>query len=51
MRRLGPTADDLTAQAAAEAFDQPLTLFPDWLATTGRGATPARAAPWLPEQR
>ena len=30
---LGPTADDLTAQAAAEAFDQPLTLFPDWLAT------------------
>ncbi|MBP8280312.1 MAG: competence/damage-inducible protein A, partial [Aeromonas sp.] len=22
---LGPTADDLTAQAAAEAFDQPLT--------------------------
>ena len=26
---LGPTADDLTAQAAAEAFGQPLTLFPD----------------------
>ncbi|WP_349919956.1 CinA family nicotinamide mononucleotide deamidase-related protein [Aeromonas veronii] len=30
---LGPTADDLTAQAAAEAFEQPLTLHPDWLAT------------------
>ena len=53
---LGPTADDLTAQAAAEAFDQPLTLFPDWLATmaeryASRGRTMARSntkQAWLP---
>jgi len=54
---LGPTADDLTAQAAAEAFDQPLTLFPDWLATIeARYASRGRAMPssntkqaWLPQ--
>lgn len=54
---LGPTADDLTAQAAAEAFDQPLTLFPDWLATiAARYASRGRAMPasnakqaWLPQ--
>ena len=54
---LGPTADDLTAQAAAEAFDQPLTLFPDWLATMeARYASRGRAMPssntkqaWLPQ--
>ncbi|MEZ6930121.1 competence/damage-inducible protein A [Aeromonas sp. S16(2024)] len=54
---LGPTADDLTAQAAAEAFDQPLTLFPDWLATmTERYASRGRTMPqsnskqaWLPQ--
>ena len=45
---LGPTADDLTAQAAAEAFGQPLTLFPDWLATmaeryASRGRTMAQS--------
>jgi competence/damage-inducible protein CinA-like protein len=53
---LGPTADDLTAQAAAEAFGQPLTLFPDWLATmaeryASRGRTMARSntkQAWLP---
>ncbi|MFV3352968.1 competence/damage-inducible protein A [Aeromonas veronii] len=54
---LGPTADDLTAQAAAEAFGQPLTLFPDWLATikaryASRGRTMltsnAKQA-WLPQ--
>lgn len=53
---LGPTADDLTAQAAAEAFDQPLTLFPDWLATmaeryASRGRTMAASnakQAWLP---
>ena len=53
---LGPTADDLTAQAAAEAFDQPLTLFPDWLATmaeryASRGRTMAQSnskQAWLP---
>ena len=56
VRGLGPTADDLTAQAAAEAFDQPLTLFPDWLATmaeryASRGRTMARSntkQAWLP---
>ncbi|MCF5905150.1 MULTISPECIES: competence/damage-inducible protein A [Aeromonas] len=43
---LGPTADDLTAQAAAEAFDQPLTLFPDWLATIeARYASRGRTMP------
>lgn len=54
---LGPTADDITAQAAAEAFDQPLTLFPDWLATIeARYARRGRAMPasnakqaWLPQ--
>lgn len=54
---LGPTADDLTAQAAAEAFDQPLTLFPDWLATIeARYASRGRPMPasnakqaWLPQ--
>ena len=54
---LGPTADDLTAQAAAEAFDQPLTLFPDWLATmaeryASRGRTMAASnakQAWLPQ--
>ncbi len=54
---LGPTADDLTAQAAAEAFDQPLTLFPDWLATiTARYASRGRPMAqsnakqaWLPQ--
>ena len=53
---LGPTADDLTAQAAAEAFDQPLTLFPDWLATmaeryASRGRIMAQSnskQAWLP---
>lgn len=54
---LGPTADDLTAQAAAEAFSQPLTLYPDWLATIearyqARGvpmpASNAKQA-WLPQ--
>lgn len=53
---LGPTADDLTAQAAAEAFARPLTLYPDWLATiaaryAGRGRpmpqSNAKQA-WLP---
>lgn len=54
---LGPTADDLTALAAAEAFDQPLTLFPDWLATiTARYASRGRPMAqsnakqaWLPQ--
>ncbi|MFQ1902314.1 competence/damage-inducible protein A [Aeromonas veronii] len=54
---LGPTADDLTAQAAAEAFDQPLTFFPDWLATiTARYASRSRPMAqsnakqaWLPQ--
>ncbi|MGS3178457.1 competence/damage-inducible protein A [Aeromonas dhakensis] len=54
---LGPTADDLTAQAAAEAFDQPLTQFPDWLATIeARYASRGRPMPasnakqaWLPQ--
>ncbi|MEV3834648.1 CinA family nicotinamide mononucleotide deamidase-related protein [Aeromonas allosaccharophila] len=54
---LGPTADDLTAQAAAEAFAQPLTLFPDWLATiTARYASRGRPMAqsnakqaWLPQ--
>lgn len=54
---LGPTADDLTAQAAAEAFDQPLTLFPDWLATiearyASRGRPMAQSnakQAWLPQ--
>ena len=54
---LGPTADDLTAQAAAEAFGQPLTLFPDWLATmaeryASRGRTMAQSnskQAWLPQ--
>ncbi|MDX2124470.1 MAG: CinA family nicotinamide mononucleotide deamidase-related protein [Aeromonas hydrophila] len=54
---LGPTADDLTAQAAAEAFSQPLTLFPDWLATIeARYASRGRPMPasntkqaWLPQ--
>ncbi|PTT43834.1 competence/damage-inducible protein A [Aeromonas sp. HMWF016] len=54
---LGPTADDLTAQAAAEAFGQPLTLFPDWLATIeARYASRGRPMPtsnakqaWLPQ--
>ncbi|MFQ1966512.1 competence/damage-inducible protein A [Aeromonas veronii] len=54
---LGPTADDLTAQAAAEAFDQPLTLFPDWLAIIeARYASRGRTMPtsnakqaWLPQ--
>ncbi|MGH1409219.1 MAG: competence/damage-inducible protein A [Aeromonas sp.] len=54
---LGPTADDLTAQAAAEAFDQPLTLFSDWLATIeARYASRGRPMPasnakqaWLPQ--
>lgn len=54
---LGPTADDLTAQAAAEAFGQPLTLFPDWLATIeARYASRGRIMPtsnakqaWLPQ--
>ncbi len=53
---LGPTADDLTAQAAAEAFGQPLTLFPDWLTTmaeryASRGRTMAQSnskQAWLP---
>lgn len=53
---LGPTADDLTAQAAAEAFAQPLTLYPDWLATiAARYASRGRPMPqsnakqaWLP---
>ncbi len=57
MRRARPTADDLTAQAAAEAFDQPLTLFPDWLATIeARYANRGRPMPasntkqaWLPQ--
>ena len=55
---LGPTADDLTAQAAAEAFEQPLTLFPEWLATitaryASRGRTMAQSnakQAWLPQQ-
>ncbi|MGL5325766.1 MAG: competence/damage-inducible protein A [Aeromonas sp.] len=54
---LGPTADDLTAQAAAEAFGQPLTLFPDWLATiearyASRGRSMAQSnakQAWLPQ--
>ncbi len=54
---LGPTADDLTAQAAAEAFAQPLTLFPNWLATIeARYASRGRPMPasnakqaWLPQ--
>lgn len=54
---LGPTADDLTAQATAEAFDQPLTQFPDWLATIeARYASRGRPMPasnakqaWLPQ--
>ena len=54
---LGPTADDLTAQAAAEAFSQPLTLFPEWLATiTARYASRGRPMAhsntkqaWLPQ--
>ncbi|WP_421196271.1 competence/damage-inducible protein A [Aeromonas jandaei] len=54
---LGPTADDLTAQAAAEAFGQPLTLFPDWLTTIeARYASRGRTMPtsnakqaWLPQ--
>ncbi|WP_429148137.1 competence/damage-inducible protein A [Aeromonas veronii] len=54
---LGPTADDLTAQAAAEAFDQPLTLFPDWLAAiearyASRGRPMAQSnakQAWLPQ--
>ncbi|MBL0474405.1 competence/damage-inducible protein A [Aeromonas veronii] len=54
---LGPTADDLTAQAAAETFDQPLTLFPDWLATiearyASRGRPMAQSnakQAWLPQ--
>ncbi|MFQ2194697.1 CinA family nicotinamide mononucleotide deamidase-related protein [Aeromonas jandaei] len=54
---LGPTADDLTALAAAEAFGQPLTLFPDWLATIeARYASRGRTMPtsnakqaWLPQ--
>ncbi|HAU4875069.1 competence/damage-inducible protein A [Aeromonas hydrophila] len=54
---LGPTADDLTAQAAAEAFSQPLTLLPDWLATIeARYASRGRPMPasntkqaWLPQ--
>lgn len=53
---LGPTADDLTAQAAAEAFEQPLALFPDWLATmaeryASRGRIMAQSnskQAWLP---
>lgn len=57
MRGLGPTADDLTAQAAAGAFGQPLTLFPDWLATmaeryASRGRTMAQSnskQAWLPQ--
>ncbi|WNJ95252.1 CinA family nicotinamide mononucleotide deamidase-related protein [Vibrio ruber] len=28
---LGPTSDDLSAEVAAEAAEQQLTLFPDWL--------------------
>ncbi|MGY3887788.1 molybdopterin-binding protein [Aeromonas aquatica] len=55
---LGPTADDLTALAAAEAFAQPLTLFPDWLATIeARYASRGRPMPqsnakqaWLPRE-
>lgn len=55
---LGPTADDLTAQAAAEAFDKPLALFPDWLATIeARYASRGRIMPasnakqaWLPQE-
>lgn len=54
---LGPTADDLTAQVAAEAFEQPLTLFPEWLATiTARYASRGRPMAqsnakqaWLPQ--
>ncbi|MFQ2245184.1 competence/damage-inducible protein A [Aeromonas enteropelogenes] len=54
---LGPTADDLTAQAAAEAFGQPLTLFPEWLASIeARYASRGRIMPqsntkqaWLPQ--
>ena len=54
---LGPTADDLTAQAAAEAFEQPLILFPEWLATiTARYASRGRPMAqsnakqaWLPQ--
>ncbi|MHC9245995.1 CinA family nicotinamide mononucleotide deamidase-related protein [Aeromonas jandaei] len=54
---LGPTADDLTAQAAADAFGQPLTLSPDWLATIeARYASRGRTMPtsnakqaWLPQ--
>ncbi|WP_421218903.1 molybdopterin-binding protein [Aeromonas jandaei] len=54
---LGPTADDLTVQAAAEAFGQPLTLFPDWLTTIeARYASRGRTMPtsnakqaWLPQ--
>ncbi len=57
MWRTRPTADDLTAQAAAEAFDQPLTLFPDWLATiearyASRGRPMAQSnakQAWLPQ--
>ncbi|PJG58255.1 molybdopterin-binding protein [Aeromonas cavernicola] len=53
---LGPTADDLTAAAAALAFDQPLALFPEWLATIeARYASRGRAMAhsnakqaWLP---
>lgn len=55
---LGPTVDDLTAQAAAEAFAQPLTLFPNWLATIeARYASRGRPMPvsnakqaWLPQR-
>lgn len=53
---LGPTADDLTAQAAAEAFGAPLTLYPDWLdVIKARYASRGRPMPasnekqaWLP---
>lgn len=55
---LGPTADDLTAQAAAEAFGQPLTLYPEWLATiaaryASRGRPMAQSnakQAWLPQE-
>ncbi|WP_235862489.1 molybdopterin-binding protein, partial [Vibrio gazogenes] len=30
---LGPTSDDLSAEVAAEAAEQQLVLFPDWLET------------------
>lgn len=53
---LGPTADDLTAQAAADAFNAPLTLHPGWLDTiAARYASRGRPMPasnakqaWLP---